>query len=526
MAKMDKEDLRNQVNKARRAGYTEDQIIQFLSGRDDRVVDALNQGYKPSDVLNFLAPQQTTGETAERMVGAAARGAGPAAIGATVGGALGGLPGMAVGSLAYPMTDLLVGGVNAMLPEGRQMTLPSEGMKQMLGRVGMGGTPPETRGERVAEAAGEAVMSAGGGVIPRAAGVRAGGPLSTMASEMGRAPLTQMITAPISAASSQVVGEETGNPLAAILAGAAPGAAAGFRPRMRGDADALEKISTARQSAYDQVSKSGVLIDDSAFRTSMFDVTKDLRKEGYTPTNPKFQGIRAAIDELQSNQQPKDIVELQAMRKLITEAADPRDPSQYRMMTVLRDRFDNYIDNIDSSSVLTGDEKGLQAWRVARDLFNKERKAEVFGDILANAPIAKGAFSQSGVENYLYNELKKLAKNKQKMRIFSQAEQESIRKAAEGSGLQNLAKVVGKFSPQGFFPLLATGALAAVDPGAAASMAATGFGARNLAEQMRTGDIQRIIDQIASGRAQPSPYAIMPTTLSRGLLSTQIDEER
>jgi hypothetical protein len=526
MAKMDKDALRGQVNKARRAGYTDDQIIQFLSGRDDRVVEALNQGYKPADVLNYLAPPQTLSETATRQIGAAARGAAPPAIGAAVGGALGGLPGMALGSIAYPMTDLAVGGVNALLPQDRQLTLPSEGMKQMLGKIGMGGTVPESRGERVAEAVGEAVTSATGGILPRAAGVRAGSPLSTMAAEMGQAPLSQMITAPISAGASQVVGEETGSPIAAVFAGAAPGVAAGFRPKMRGDADALDKIGVAREAAYDRVAKSGVLIDDSAFQNSMFNVTRDLRKEGYTPTNPKFQGIKSAIEELQTNQQPKDIVELQAMRKLITESADPRDPSQYRMMTILRDRFDDYIDNVPQSSVLAGDEQGLKAWRIARDLFNKERKAEVFGDILMNAPINKGAFAQSGVENYLYNELKKLAKNKSKMRIFTQAEQESIRKAAEGSGLQNLAKVIGKFSPQGFFPLVATGALAAVDPGLAASMAATGYGARNLAEQMRTGDIQRIIDQIASGRAQPSPYATMPTTLSRGLLSTQIDEER
>jgi hypothetical protein len=525
MAKMDKDALRSQVNQARRAGYTEDQIIQFLSGRDERIGQALSQGYAPSDVLNFLAPPQTTGETAERMVGSAARGAAPPAIGAAVGGAMGGPVGMALGSLAYPATDALVGGINTFLPEQSQLTLPSQGMKEMLDMIGLGGTRPETTGERMAEAGGEAFMSAGGAVVPRALGVKAGAPLSTMASEMGQAPLAQMITAPISGAASQGMGEATGSPLAAVFAGAAPGAVAGFRPRMRGDADALDNIRTAREGAYDTFSKTGILIDDSAFRNSMFDITKDLRKEGFTPTNPKFQGLASAIEELQTNTMPKDIVELQAMRKVITEAADPRDPSQYRMMAIVRDRFDDYLDNISPKEILTGDPNDLKAWGTARSLFSKERKAEIFQDMLVNAPTQKGGFSQSGMENYLYNELKKLSRNKNKMRIFSKAEQESIRSAAEGSGLQRAMKFIGRFAPTGPVSAIPTGLVALSDPMTAAGVAGTAIGARNVAEQMRVGDIQRLIDQVASGRPQPSPYALMPTTLSRGLLSSQFEEE-
>jgi hypothetical protein len=413
-----------------------------------------------------------------------------------------------------------------LLPEQSQLTMPSQGMRELLDMIGLGGTQPETSGERMAEAGGEALASAGGGVIPRLAGAKAGTMGGTLASEMGRAPLAQMISAPVSGAASQGVGEATDNPLAAILAGAAPGAAAGFRPRMRGDADALENVRATRETAYDTVGKTGVLIDDSSFRKNMFDITNDLRKEGFTPTNPKFQGIAAAIEELQTNTMPKDIVELQAMRKVITESADPRDPSQYRMMAIIRDKFDDYLDNVSSSEILTGDTEGLQAWRTARGLFNRERKAEVFQDMLTNAPIQKGAFSQSGMENYLYNELKKLSRNKNKMRVFNKTEQESIRDAAQGSGLQNALKFVGRFAPTGPVSAIPTGLVAMADPMTAAGVAGTAMGARSLAEQMRVGDIQRLIDQVASGRAQPSPFALMPTTLSRGLLSTQIEEEK
>lgn len=526
MAKMDKDALRNQVNQARRAGYTDDQIITFLSGRDERIGQALSQGYAPGDVLNFLAPPQTTGETAERMAGAAARGAAPPAIGATVGGALGGLPGMALGSIAYPLTDALVGGVNTFLPQESQLTLPSQGMKEILDMIGMGGIAPETLGERMAEAGGEALMSAGAGVLPKALGARAGAPLSTMASEMGQAPLAQMITAPISAGASVGVGEATESPLAGLFAGAVPGVAAGVRPRMRGTDLTPEAMETRIGEAYGRARSAGVQVPIDDFASRGFQLDSKLRAAGWRPESDSLRDVTSMLEAIKNQSGMKDLQDLMVIREQIKSTANPMDKNAYRIMKVMLDDFDDYLDNIPSSQIAAVQgEEGLQAWRTGRDLFNKQRKAEVFDDMLANMDFERSKFTMSGAENFLANELRKLAKNKKKMSLFSSSEQEAIKEAAKGGSMQNMLRYIGKFAPTGVIPALSGVGLTAIDP-MFATIPAAGAVGRLGAEQLRIGDVQRLADMMRTGQPQPGITSLMPTTFSRGLLSTELFEEQ
>jgi hypothetical protein len=58
-----------------------------------------------------------------------------------------------------------------------------------------------------------------------------------------------------------------------------------------------------------------------------------------------------------------------------------------------------------------------------------------------------------------------------------------------------------------------------------AAIPAAGIAGRAAATQMRVGDVQRLADMMRTGVQQPSITNLMPATFSRGLLSTQIDEE-
>ena len=108
-------DLREQINSARRAGYSDSDIAGFLKQRDPNISKALESGYSAEEVMQHLAPPPTVMERAVRQTGIAARGAAPGALGATAGGALGaaigGPPGAAVGALAgslyVPAADAL-----------------------------------------------------------------------------------------------------------------------------------------------------------------------------------------------------------------------------------------------------------------------------------------------------------------------------------------------------------------------------------------------------------------------------------
>lgn len=516
-------EFREQVNSARRAGYSDTDIVQFLGQQDPRFGQALESGYKPSEILNFVAPPPTTGEQITRQLGVVGRATAPYATTAVAAAPLG--PIAIIGALlAQGLSDAAITAYNSLVPADKQLPTTSEGIRALYDMVGMGGVKPETRGERMLAAGSEALS----GTVPSVAAGRVGSTLTggagAVSKEVSRAPLTQIISAPPIAGGTQFVAEATGNPLLAILTGVGSGAAVGVRPRIRGEGPSRADIQAQIADKYKVLNTSGVKIDDSGFRSAITgDIFNDLRAEGYSPTNPKLQGITNLISDLSSNTQPKDIVELQAIRKQITASASPNEPEAYRMMKIIRDRFDNYIENVPENQVIAGDKTALSAWGQARTLFQKDRKSEIFQDILDKAPVSKGQFSQSGMENYLYNELKKIARNDDVLRSFTKTEQEAIKKAAEGTGLQNALKFIGRFAPTGVIPGFGTAGVFALDPALGGTLGAATFGARMGAEQMRIGSVQRIIDQILSGQPQPSPMVNVPITTMRGLLSTQTE---
>lgn len=530
-------EFRDQVNTARRAGYTDPEILSFVAQQSPdlaaKIQEAVGQGYDPQAIMGFLAPQPTTGETAQRYAGIITRAASPylttAAGGATagtmIGGPVGGVVGTIAGLLAQGFSDAAIAAYNALVDPQDRIPNTTEGIRMLYDKLGVGGVKPETRGERIVEAGTEALA----GTVPMVKAGQLGktlpGGVGAVATEVSRAPLTQIISAPVIGGTTQFTAEATGSPLAALLAGTTTAAAAGARPRIRGVAPSKEQMEKSINSAYDILNKSTIVIKDDSFNNAFVSgLESKLRAAGYSPTNTKFAGITSLLEDLKSNVQTKDATELQAIRQRISSSADPNEANAYRLMRTVRDEFDNYLANLPDSALSAGNKGDLLAWKSARNLFQRQSKANIFDKILEDAPISKGVFSQSGVENYLYNELRKIARDDKKMRLFTKDEQASIRAAAEGSNIQNVLKVFGKLSPTGFFPLMSTFGIGAfVSPEVASGMAAVGMGSRKAAEQMRTGSIERIIDQILSGQRPPSPALNVPTTVSRGLLSTELE---
>lgn len=516
-------ELRDQVNQARRANFSDEDIVKFLADKDPRVAEALQSNYSPSAILNFIAPPPTTTEKVTRMVGAVGKEAGPGAVATTL-GALGGPAGVVAGQLLYPTADALVQAYNTVVPERfKAPVLPSEGMKGILQSFGVGGTEPETRGERIAGAAGSALLSTGTSVLPKLVGAKAPGPLGTLMEESGRLPGAQVASAAPIAASTQYVTEVTGSPVLGLATGAATGAATGFRPRVRGASTTADEMSTKIAKAYKDAQDAGLQVDIGSYKNNLFNLDSKLRQAGWRPDNEELSNITGLVDYLKKSSGPKDMQELQDLRAAIKASANPNDPNAYRLMKVVLNDFDSYLDNIPKSSVTAGDaEKGIKAWSSARKMFQQEKKAEVFDTILSNVAVEKTKFSQSGAENYLANELRKIAKDDDTMRLFSKTEQAEIKKAAEGGSLQNMLRYIGRFAPVGAIPQIASGAMMYANPYLGA-IPAVGMGSRFGAEQIRLGDVERLMDLMRTGVKPQSPFANVPATLSRGLLSTELE---
>lgn len=262
-------------------------------------------------------------------------------------------------------------------------------------------------------------------------------------------------------------------------------------------APSAEELAARSSQLFKQAKESNVELNARDFANTMKTIGSELREEGYDPRS--YPKLDVAFSQLQNAKMPKDFNELKTLRKFIQGAQKSNDLEEKRLATILKDRFDDYVLNIPETSVKTGDKQGLQAWKEARDVYSRMSKAEIFDDMLETADLTKGKFSQSGLENALYNELKKLATNEKRMRLFTPEEQEAIKQAVRGSNMQNVLRIFGKFAPtssvSSILPLLTTAASAPLG----LTLTAGAVGSRVAATKMRKQDVKRLAALMRAG---------------------------
>jgi hypothetical protein len=149
-------DLKTQIQQARQEGYSDDEIIQYLSGSNQQVAEALQEGYAPSEIISYVsqskpadlklprqAPQMesTTGGDVMRQLGLTARAGvtGVTAIPAIAGDALNQLVRMITGANVPPVSQSIQG---------------------LMTRAGV--PEPQTKQERVVQDISSALAGVGG----------------------------------------------------------------------------------------------------------------------------------------------------------------------------------------------------------------------------------------------------------------------------------------------------------------------------------------------------------------------------
>lgn len=207
-------------------------------------------------------------------------------------------------------------------------------------------------------------------------------------------------------------------------------------------APTAENLALEANRLYGLTKQSNTTFNPVVFGNEMNKISKDLREFGY---HPKLHpDVKIALDELKNIKTPKDMVELQSLREFITNAQSSQKPKERMIATVLKDKFDDYILNAPDSAIKSGNPQGIETWKQARDVYSKMRKSEIFTNMFEKAEIDKAGI---GVQKSLTNQLRSLAKNDKKMRLFSPEEQEAIKIAAQGGRMENLATAIGKFAP-------------------------------------------------------------------------------
>jgi len=213
------------------------------------------------------------------------------------------------------------------------------------------------------------------------------------------------------------------------------------KPTLAETAPTSASLAEESTKYFNKAKESGVELNPEYFGNMMKSVGTDLRELGYSDrTMPK---VAVALDEMQNKAIPKDFQELSVLRKFIRNAQRSKEPDEKMVATRLKAEFDDYIANMPDSSVIGGNKEGLADWKKARDSYTKLSKSEVFEDMLDKAEIRDSKLS---TEQYLHNKLLSLSEDDKRMRLFTPEEQDAIRSAAKGTGMQNFLAQAGKYS--------------------------------------------------------------------------------
>lgn len=515
----------------------------------DRVANIRAQNQMATPVEE---PQQAERSEIARTGQLLARGAIPTLTGAGAGALVGGAPGALAGSLALPMADLAALGSTYIenlirqargLPETRGFS-PSGEVSKALANIGL--PEPTSTKERVVEAVGGGLAGVGTqlpalGRLATTATTEAG---RGLASRMAQAPVAQTVVAAPAAATAQYVGETTESPLAGIAAGTAVGGLAGIRPRKVESALSAEQLGVRADIAYRNAEKAGVIVSPDSLRAKVPQFEKILKEEGFLPgLHPQLDTVLGEFQ--QQVNAPKTLKELDQLRRTLKAPAKfYENPDQQRITARLVDEFDDYVTNLSAKDLAIESGKVKTATKEltkARNFYNRTKKAEELADLFERAEIRAGAnFTQSGLENALRQELKSIALNKKRLRMFSETEQNAIKAAAKGGSMQNVLRNIGKYAATSPIPATGGSALGAgigalltggspIGAGiGAATVPAVGGAARAAATRIGLNRLEEIQKMVSLGRMpeiQPRTRFV-PITGLRGLLSSEFQEEQ
>jgi hypothetical protein len=248
----------------------------------------------------------------------------------------------------------------------------------------------------------------------------------------------------------------------------------------------------------------------------------NLRDEGYE-VGGAYPKLDIAFNRLTDPNTPKDFTGLTNLRKTIRSAQASMDPEERRIATILKDQFDEYVSSAPTSDILgTNTKTGTELWKQARGEYSKLMKADVFETMLENAKLDQSKFTASGAENSMAQQLRQLAKNDKKMRLFTKAEQAEITAAAKGTSAQNLLKFFGRFAPTGPVSGAFAGGALIYEPTIGLPLAAGAGLSRLGATAIRRQSIERLADMMRLGAPVPKQIPVPAITGGRGLISPQV----
>lgn len=234
------------------------------------------------------------------------------------------------------------------------------------------------------------------------------------------------------AAAREVLREPTNKEVAQAVKGAAP---------------TSQELRDASKSIYNELSDSGVSVKPEAFEAFIAKTLKDAKDAGLLESKlgrkltPQSSDILNVLDDMKTGKISFD--ELEGIRRSAQNSAGVANRAgnfadESINLTVV-DSIDDFMKNINISSFSGGTKNVGAEVAAARNLWGRARKSE-----LLDEAIERAKSQQSGFENGIRIQFKRIIENKKKSRFFSDLELDAMKAVERGTTTANTLRRIGK----------------------------------------------------------------------------------
>lgn len=311
-------------------------------------------------------------------------------------------------------------------------------------------------------------------------------------------------------------GAAFGGAAGAALGGAIPLAERGFKGlfgRVGAAMPEIDDLYAAKNAAYAKVDKSGFRYTQQQFDDLVNDI---YRRVGAGDIDPNPDGAHkmaiSMLNRLNGRNPPTTLSQLDDLRQVIRrDVIDGGSKADGHFGQMMLDAIDDFIDTAGGSAEIGA----------ARAAHKTLRKSELLADAVEKARLnAASSGSGGNIDNALRQQIKQILTNPSRVRSFTKAEREAMKKIVEGGGsLQGLLRLVGKLSPSGngLMAALGIGATAA-NPMLAVPIGA-GIAAKTVADGATKAGVRALERSVRTGAGAAVPRALPPPgLLQRGAM--------
>lgn len=236
------------------------------------------------------------------------------------------------------------------------------------------------------------------------------------------------------------------------------GGVAGLK-RPRDLAPSRQELDVAAKKAFDVADNAGVAVKQGALQQFVVDTANGLRSRSKIPAVSKELTPKtdAALLALAKAGQAGNLSfsEARNLREVIGAAISEATPGGKDMKTALqiRDRFDQFMEDTSGKNLVLGaggsmaQKAAVKAWKDARGLYSRARKSEEIQGLMANAKASVNPTTGYFYGDALRQQFKTLVKDKDRMRLFTPAEQHAFRRVANGGPIDYAMRLVAGLSP-------------------------------------------------------------------------------